>query len=316
MPVFPKPAFPFVYDVQAEIQNLRSHKAVRQIPERGNDALLAATWNIANFGAQQRRDQDRSLIAEIISWFDITAVQECRENFADLDDVLHKLGGSYRYLMSDASGNDERMVFIYDSSKVAPLEEIGEIAFPPSDYASITLPGVTQKFDGFDRTPFLVSFEYRLTSFLFVNVHLFYGDDKPKSLARRSLETFAVAKWADRRHHSKYAFTRELVVMGDFNMPKSDPTDPIFKSLTRLGLDVPEHSSQIASNIANDANYDQIAFLPGTTKTWFHGVKGVFDYDQVVFPALWDNGKGKKKFLAYLRYYISDHRPMWVQLRE
>lgn len=316
MPIFPKPTFPFSYDVPTEIQNLRNQKSHRQIPDRSNNALLVATWNIANLGAQQRRDQDRSLIAEILSWFDIIGIQECRENFADLDDLMHKLGGSYRFLMSDASGNNERMVFIYHSSKLAPLEEIGEIAFPPSDYGSIKLPGVTQKFEGFDRTPFLVSFEYKHTSLIFVNVHLFYGDDKPKSMARRSLETFAVAKWADRRHHSKYSFTRELVAMGDFNMPKSEPTDPIFKALTKLGLDVPEYSSQIASNIADDANYDQIAFLPGTTLAWFHHVKGVFDYDKAIFPALWDNGKGMKHFLAYLRYYISDHRPMWVQLSE
>lgn len=314
MPIFPKPAFAFSYDIPTEIQNLRGHKSHRQIPARSDNALLVATWNIANLGAQQRRDQDRALIAEVLSWFDIVAIQECRENFADLDDIMHKLGGSHRYLMSDASGNNERMVFLYDSSKVTPLEEVGEIAFPPSDYDAIKLPGVKQKFDGFDRTPFLVSFSFKNTSFIFVNVHLFYGDEKAKSIARRSLETFAVAKWADRRHHSKYSFTRELVAMGDFNMPKSEPTDPIFKALTKLGLDVPLYSSQLATNIADDANYDQIAFLPGTTKNWFHGVKGVFDYDKVIFPQLWDNGKGKTKFLAYLRYYMSDHRPMWVQL--
>jgi endonuclease/exonuclease/phosphatase family metal-dependent hydrolase len=310
----PKAKFQFSYNVPAEIQNLRAHKSVRQIPARTSNAVLAATWNIANLGAQQRRDEDRSLIAEILSWFDIVAIQECRENFADLDDIIHKLGGSYRFFMSDASGNDERMTFIYDKTVLSPLEEIGEIAFPPSDYRSIKLPGVTQTFNGFDRTPYLASFQFKQTSFLFVNVHLFYGDEKPKSIARRALETFAVAKWADRRHKSAYAFTRELVVMGDFNMPKCQPTDPIFKALTRLGLDVPDHSAQIASSIAGDANYDQIAFFPGTTNVWFHDVKGVFDYDQVIFPTLWENGKGKKRFLSYLRYYISDHRPMWLQL--
>ncbi len=316
MPVFPKPKFSFSYNVGAEIQNLRAQKNFRQVPARTDNALLVATWNIANLGAQQRRDEDRALIAEILSWFDLVAIQECRENFSDLEDIVLKLGGSYKFLMSDASGNDERMAFLYEGNHLTPLEEIGEIAFPPSDYDSIKLPGVTQKFAGFDRTPFLVSFQFKQTSFIFVNVHLYYGDEKPKSIGRRSLETFAVAKWADRRHHSTYAFTRELVAMGDFNMPKSEPTDPIFKALTKLGLDVPEHSSQIASSIAEDANYDQIAFLPGTTKKWFHNVKGVFDFDKVIFPKLWDNGKGKKQFLAYLRYYISDHRPMWAQLSE
>lgn len=314
MPIFPKPQFPFEYDVAAEIARLRDHKKSRGIPEHAEKAILVATWNIANLGAQQRRDQDRSLIAEILSWFDIIAIQECRENFGDLDDLLHKLSPSYRMLMSDAAGNDERLAFLYDSSRLTLLEEIGEIAFPPSQYGSVKPPGITQEFNGFDRSPYLASFAAGATSLVFVNVHLFYGDEKPKSIARRALETFAVAKWSDLRSKSKFSFTRELVALGDFNMPKSEPGDPIFNALTKLGLDIPEHSTQIASSITTDANYDQIVFLPGTTKRCFAGLKGVFDYDTAIFPDLWQNGKNAKRFSSYLRYYISDHRPMWVQL--
>ncbi len=149
---------------------------------------------------------------------------------------------------------------------------------------------------------------------VFVNVHLFWGDDKPPSLERRALETFAVARWAYLRQKSQYSFTREMVVLGDFNMPKSEPGDPIYEALTKKGLELPVHSTQIASSISADANYDQIAFLPGTTMHCFTGLKGVFDYDGVIFPDLWMDGKNKANFKAYLRYYISDHRPMWVQL--
>ncbi len=42
--------------------------------------------------------------------------------------------------------------------------------------------------------------------------------------------------------------------------------------------------------------------------------KFVLDYDGVVFPDLWQEGENAKNFRAYLRYYLSDHRPMWVQL--
>jgi hypothetical protein len=97
-------------------------------------------------------------------------------------------------------------------------------------------------------------------------------------------------------------------------MPKSEPGDPIFNALTKLGLELPEHSTQIASSISNDSNYDQVAFLPGTTQRCFTGLKGVFDYDTALFPALWQNGQNMARFQSYLRYYISDHRPMWVQL--
>jgi endonuclease/exonuclease/phosphatase family metal-dependent hydrolase len=314
---FEKPKFDYVYNVADEIQRLRDHKVIRKIPDRSTGSLLAATWNIANLGAHDRRDQDFALIGEILSWFDIMAVQECRDNFRDLEQIVQIMPPTYRYLMSDAAGNSERMVFLYDGQKLSLLEEVGEITLPPASYKRIKLPGIDLKFEGFDRSPYLASFATGQTSFTFVNAHLYYGisNNDPLSIARRSLETYAVAYWAKERVKPNNAFTRELAVMGDMNMPKSDAGDPIFKALTKLGLEVPEHSTQIASNIANDANYDQIAFLPSTTKNAFTGLKGVYDYDDVIFPDLWQDGKNTKNFKAYLRYYISDHRPMWVQLR-
>ena len=313
MPVFPKPALPFEFDVQQETLRLRKHKQARKIPPKKNNRLLVATWNIANFGAQARQDSHLSLIAEIVGWFDLVALQECRENYGHLFDVHDKLSSSYRLIMSDVAGNNERMSFLYNSRKLKPLEEIGEIAFPPSDYKNVKLPGVQQQFIGFDRTPYFATFETGNTSFVFANVHLYYGDTGKKSVGRRSLETYAVARWADKRNRSDFSFTRELVALGDFNLPKVEPGDPIFNALTKLGLELPDHSTQIASNLANDAYYDQIAVLPKTTQNSFSGHKGVFDFDAVLFPDLWSDGKNKKNFDAYLRYYISDHRPMWME---
>jgi hypothetical protein len=40
----------------------------------------------------------------------------------------------------------------------------------------------------------------------------------------------------------------------------------------------------------------------------------VFDYDAVVFRDLW-TAKGQAVFNGYLRYYMSDHRPMWLRVR-
>jgi endonuclease/exonuclease/phosphatase family metal-dependent hydrolase len=315
MPVFPKPSFPFNYTLNQEIQNLRAHKQARLIPQKSSNRLLVATWNLANFGAQERRDSDLSLLAEITIWFDVVALQECRENYGHLFDLHKKLPGTYRVLMSDVAGNNERMAFLYDSAKLNALEEIGEIAFPPSQYKNIKLPGITRKFDGFDRTPYLATFQTGETSFVFANVHLFYGGHTRADIERRTLETFAVARWADRRNRSDFSFTRELVALGDFNLPMTEPGDPVFKALTRLGLDLPHHSTQIGSSISTDAKYDQIAFYPKTTQQTFTGNKGVFDFDQVIFPALWQNGANAANFRRYLRYYISDHRPMWAEFR-
>ncbi len=97
-------------------------------------------------------------------------------------------------------------------------------------------------------------------------------------------------------------------------MPKRAAGDPIYDALTSKGLELPTHSSEIGSNLASDQHYDQTAFFPGPTKDYFTGQLGVFDYDAVIFKLLWDD-RGKKDFNMYLRYYMSDHRPLWFELR-
>ena len=313
MPPFPKPRFAFDYAAPAEIARLRRHKAVRGVPPKADDHLLIATWNIANLGAQERRDEDHRVIAEILGWFDLIAVQEARANFAALEDLRRLLGPRYRVLFSDTAGNDERMAFLYDTRRATLLEKVGEISVPPAQLTRVKLPGVRQAFGGFDRTPYLAAFQVGpRSSLLLVNVHLFYGSAGKRDVDRRALETFAVARWAEQRRKSRYSFCREVIALGDFNMPKKDTSDPIFRALTSRGLQLPEHTSEVGSSLASDKHYDQIAFFPGATKNCFRQM-GVFDFDAVLFRRLWER-RGKADYDRYVRYYISDHRPLWMEL--
>ena len=87
--------------------------------------------------------------------------------------------------------------------------------------------------------------------------------------------------------------------------------DIVYDALIKRGLKLPEHSTKVYSNISNDKMYDQIAFLPSIkSKIVTHGV---FDFDTAIFPELWQN-ETPVNFRAYLRYYLSDHRPLWMQL--
>jgi hypothetical protein len=128
---FPKPTFSYDYDVDAQIAALREYeqtKPGRAIPPKAANRLLIATWNIANLGLQERRDKDYRLLAVILGWFDLIAVQEVNDDLAGLRAVHQHLGADYRLVFSDASGNRERMTFIYDATKLALLEEIGKVA--------------------------------------------------------------------------------------------------------------------------------------------------------------------------------------------
>jgi endonuclease/exonuclease/phosphatase family metal-dependent hydrolase len=315
MPPFPKPRFAYDYDVGRELAAIRTYrreKPGRQIPKKAGDRLLLATWNIANLGVQDRLESDYALIAEMIGWFDLVAVQEVNDDLRGIEAIHSKLPARYDLLFSDASGNQERQAFLYDTRKVSRLREVGRLSIPPSDLAKIKLPGTTTAFPGFDRGPYLASFACGSFRFSLLNVHLFYGSPKPADVDRRTLETFAVAWWADRKHRDARSYVPEIVPLGDFNLPKSAPGDRIYDALIALGLEVPPHTSQIGSAIASDSYYDQIAFFPGTTKQRFTGSSNVFDFDGALFADLWQERPGSP-FLSYVRYHISDHRPLWAE---
>ena len=273
------------------------------------------SWNIANLGDEKqiRSEEDIKVISEILSWFDLIAIQEVKENLRDFEGVMRGLPTSYDAVLTDQAGNDERMVFIYDTSSVSRLELAGEVAIPPSSHRYIKLPTTQQKFRGFDRNPFVVAFKSGTREFTVVNVHLYFGKDNVHSPNRRALECYAIGRWADLRQGRGKAYSDNVVVIGDLNMPAATPGDPMFDALTERGLHIPTHQSRIGTTITDGKHYDQLAFLPGDAGQAFVQ-DGVFDFDGAVFPKLWnDPARDERDFEAFLRYHISDHRPIWAQ---
>jgi hypothetical protein len=148
----------FTYDLETERQALLATKTLRGIPQKAVDKMLTATWNLTNFGLQNRADDDFSLMSEVIGWFDLIAIQEIADSLSHLRSLMNHLPANYRVILSDIGGNDERAGFLYDSSKVARLELSAEVAIPPSDQRYIRMRGVSGAFKGFDRNPYAVAF--------------------------------------------------------------------------------------------------------------------------------------------------------------
>ena len=48
--------------------------------------------------------------------------------------------------------------------------------------------------------------------------------------------------------------------------------------------------------------------------TWnIANLGGIFDFDGAVFRDLWGETKAAQaRFRSYVRYYLSDHRPLWA----
>lgn len=302
----------FVYQLEIERQALLATKAHRGIPAKSGNKLLAATWNLTNFGLQKRTDDDLALMAEVISWFDLVAIQEIADSLEHLRALMNHLPASYHVILSDIGGNDERAGFLYDSTKVERLELAAEVAVPPSDHRFIRMKGVSGVFNGFDRNPYVVAFRAGALSFSAVSVHLYFGSHTYYDEDRRALEAYALARWADQRQKAPGAYSRSVLVLGDFNLPMMDNSSNVFKALKAKGLVLPKHSTSMGSNLGGDKYYDQVAFHSGGMQNVFSGNSGVLDFDRApFFNAAWT--KSPDYFNATVKYHIADHRPLWAE---
>ncbi|WP_092980527.1 exonuclease/endonuclease/phosphatase family protein [Robiginitalea myxolifaciens] len=192
----------------------------------------------------------------MISWFDIVAIQEVNDDLEGLRGTESFLPSENNLIFTDKGGNNERSCFVYDGSIKNQLELVAEIAIPPKDHKWIKIDGFTQTFTGFDRNPFLCSFQWRDEFILLITVHSFFGSTSKSDIERRALEAFVIGRFADLRRNSVNAFSKNIIAMGDFNIPKVEPGDEVYKVLIKRGLHLPEHSTKVYSNITNDKMYD------------------------------------------------------------
>lgn len=313
------------YSTNTEITNLRNHRdrvhadptRNRHIPAVGQSGtVLLATWNIANLGVHKRRADDYKVIAEILSWFEIIAVQEVADNLSDMLSILHELPPYFDIIFNDRAGNDERSAYVYDTRRVSLGPKIGEVVIVDSDRKFVKLPGITRTFKGFNRNPYIATFSVEGESILLANCHLIYGKlntatEKKESIERRQLEAFAISRWCDLRRKDKHAWTKNIIALGDFNLPKASKGDPIYDALTKRGLRVAPHGTRIPTNVSASADYDQIAVFPGLISRI--NDQGVFDFDGTIFSDLYNTGP-VSFWRRCAKYYISDHRPLWLQL--
>ncbi len=327
MPPHKKPCFKHPYTVSKETTNLNNLFRERKVPEKKPGNTLIATWNIANLGDPQqlRRPKDHKLIAHILKRFDVVAVQEMKDDLAEFRKILNMTGKRYAAVFSDSAGNNERMAFVYDTRRIRTRELFAELALVERSRRTYKVPfkGKKLRFKGFNRNPYMVFFEAirsgkkKSFGFTIVNVHLYYGAASGKKIRDRFLETMALAAWAKKRGKDPHTSKPRIILLGDMNLPATTKKHPMYKALLKNGLQLPRHASgidwkgkRLGTNFKGDAPYDQIAFTPSKVKKFYKGRTEVFDFDNALFPELYED-RGIKDFRAYMKYYISDHRLFW-----
>lgn len=308
-----------------------------EIPGKtAENTLLLATWNIRQF-TDNREKESYMYIAEILSRFDLIAVQEVKGEMKGLEEVMKILGKNWAYIATDVTegdpGNGERIAFLYDTNKVSFKGIAGEIVLPSTDLVQ----GLQ-----FARTPFCVAFQVGWFKFYLTTVHIVYGSD----LKKREAEIKAIADFLSSRAETEKA---SYIILGDFNIPKAG--DRFMKALESSGFKIPAPIKKHPTNFGKEVHhYDQIAFNlqleddieiinEKVRSGAFNFTKSVYrdsDYEEYIpymlktvsVPNPDKPGKNKRVKVERtgeeaLNYFhgtyridqMSDHMPLWIELQ-
>jgi endonuclease/exonuclease/phosphatase family metal-dependent hydrolase len=312
----------------AGLQRLRASLAAAIPARTATDTLLLATWNLRELDAGRyghRSDEAYHYIAEILSRFDLVAVQELRQSLYPLQRLQRLLGSWWDFLVTDvtlgASGNSERMAFLYDTRKVRFQGLAAELVLPRE-------PGAEREPVQLARSPYVAGFRAGWAYLTLVTVHIYYGRevaDEPRRLA----EITALAKTlASRAGTMSSAPVYEpgarpardnLILLGDFNIFNRE--DVTMQALQQAGFVVPAPLQSIpGSNVARNKHYDQIAHYRQLQVLQPTGRAGVYDFFEQVYReadeaeyAAERAARPGRSFRDWRTYRMSDHLPMWVE---
>ncbi|MCX8090983.1 MAG: endonuclease/exonuclease/phosphatase family protein [Verrucomicrobiae bacterium] len=294
-------------EIAAGLLALKKRIAAAKIPSSKLDETLnIATWNIREFGKARRSEAAIHYLAEILGQFDLIGIVELRDDLTDLGRVLKILGPYWRAVYSDmipdAGGNRERLGFIYDKRAVVFNGLAAEANAPRARRGFEYLPEKS-----FWRAPYMASFRSGNFDFIVLSVHVRWGE----SLEARRQELEMLADWIEAKRREKTNEDKDLIVMGDFNIPSRN--DPLFRAITKHGLQIPRALlGAHGTNLEKDKRYDQILHYPIYPEN-FSNAGGELDFfiSEAHIAELFPGGMTKEKFT----YQLSDHLPLWMQVR-
>jgi endonuclease/exonuclease/phosphatase family metal-dependent hydrolase len=333
--------------LRQSLQPLRSRKR--------DSSLLLATWNIRDFDSNKfgwghRLPETYYYLAEILSCFDLVAVQEVNRNLKGLDRLMEILGREWDYIATDTtvgtSGNSERMAFVFNKEKVFFRNIAGEVVLPEGqlivsqkktkkssqpDVGPVTVEMKQQ----FARSPFLVAFQAGWFRFSLCTVHIYYGKDSGPELKRRIEEIRKLMKFFGDRQDSDTAAEKDrsgavenYILLGDFNVVS--PEHETMAALKSEGFKVPAAIDGDAVRKKGMHYYDQIA-VRVKDRRFKVTAGGIVDMFENVFrddpgdlalygthvPAADPEGMSstpEQRYRKWRTWQMSDHSPLWVEI--
>lgn len=311
--------------VREDFKNLR-FALDQEVPPKRDPIrnLLIATWNIRKFGDLNeawtspsakgvvKRDW-RGLwaITEIISRFDVIAVQEVGGNLKSLRTLMKTLGDDWNFVMTDATrgaaGASERLAFVFDTRRVQLSGLACELVVPPEWLKEVGADALTSQFV---RTPYAVSFRTGPHTFVLTTLHVKYGE----KAAARIPELKGIARWMADWAKRTTDWEQNFIVLGDFNIDRDG--DPLYQAFVSTGLTVAPQLARLPRTLTDKPAsgkmnfYDQIAWFVrknGQVELNMKPTKGgSFNFVPFTYS-------GTSLTVADKSYRVSDHYPLWME---
>jgi endonuclease/exonuclease/phosphatase family metal-dependent hydrolase len=114
------------------------------LPERRDKSVIIGTFNIRKLGkVDKRSEQSWALLKNIISRFDLLAIQEVMDDLSGLEHLCALLGDDYAMVVSDVTGvkpgepgNPERLAFLYNWKRIKRTALASDITYDRSNIAN------------------------------------------------------------------------------------------------------------------------------------------------------------------------------------
>jgi exonuclease III len=311
--------------VRNEMAALRSALDAAISPKRDTARnLLIGTWNLKAFaslcgkwtaaGSDTPKRDWRALwaITEIVSRFDVIAIQEVKGDLEALRVMLKTLGAPWQLIMTDVTrgdaGNGERLAFLFDTRRISLSGLACELVVPLEQQQAHDInPNALDR--QFARTPYAVGFRAGGETFVLVTLHVIYSD----RIEARYPEMLGIANWMADWANQLNDWEQNMLVLGDVNIDRQGQL--LWQAFTSTGLTVPNALDRVPRSIFSteadrlDKYYDQVAWFEDGGKRklnlqYLGG--GSFDFAPFLYR---DLNMAKNQ----MQYRVSDHYPLWVE---
>ncbi len=225
-----------------------------------------------------------NVLAQIITLFDIVAIQEIRDSsgtaIEDLEAIVDLLGTDYEYVIGPRLGrtsSKEQYAFMYKSGSITVTNTS---TYPDTE-------------DVFHREPFIGQFLYGNTSFVIGTIHI--DPDEATSEINKLPDVFSYIQ-------NEYSSTAKTMVLGDYNadcsyFDEDEMTVPLRDNQYYWVI-----GNDLDTNLAtSDCTYDRIVTI-NIDQSEIDS-SGVYLFDEV-HNLTSDEAKD-----------ISDHYPVWISLK-